>query len=69
MTFHNNISKAREADKCPNCKEPKKNGQPFCQRCLDQLPTDLLYDFNQPHEFTQAAAFADACIFLMNDWR
>jgi len=60
---------ASKSNKCHNCKEIKENGCPFCNRCLDYLPTDVQYYLKSTEELTKVAAFADATLFLMNDWR
>lgn len=66
---YKNMETVLKSDKCPSCSNSKPKNKPFCQNCQDKLPRDVVHDLYQPHNFTQAAAFADACTFLMNDWR
>ena len=58
-----------ESTKCPKCCKEKEKGCAFCTDCLEKLPSDIVQDLKEPHDFTQVAAFADATIFLMTDWR
>ena len=69
MSSIKKVEVAEKSNKCHNCKEIKENGLPFCNHCLDSLPTDILHDLRSTEELTKVAAFADATLFLMNDWR
>lgn len=54
---------------CPHCKKEKEKGSPFCKDCISKLPKDIEYDLTEPDNYTQVAAYADAAIYLMHDWR
>lgn len=71
MMSHNNrrVISVLKSSECSMCHEPKKPNEFFCAHCMDRLPNDLQHDLKQNDERTQMLAYADASLFLSNDWR
>jgi len=62
------IKVVENSDSCGQCKKEKPKGQLFCQNCLAKLPEDITHDLSDIEVYTRVAAYADATIYLMNDW-
>lgn len=65
------FAKALKSKVCPGCKKEKDIFVAFCTVCMNELPGDIVFDLTNKKcdNFTQAAAFSDACIFLTPDDR
>jgi hypothetical protein len=69
MTSPTKVETVVKSKVCPHCKDGKLAGALFCPRCMELLPNDLVHDLNSNEPYTLVAAYTDATLFLMNDWR
>lgn len=73
MTFQPNASALKrlyESEQCMFCHKEKEEGSPFCQECLDKLPSELRYELLEVKDpITRNLACADAQVFLEGDFK